>query len=62
MTETQWATMPEIAYLFGWSEAYARKIASRDRWRRCGFAPRVYNLRDVGRSVALTHAQRRGTD
>ncbi len=56
---TEWATMPEVAYLFGWSESYARKLAHRDRWRRHGYAPRVYNLCDVGRSASLT-AQPKG--
>ena len=34
----EWATMAEVARLFGWSESYARKLAHRDGWRRVGYA------------------------
>jgi hypothetical protein len=56
-----WATIPEIAYLYGWTEGYTRKLASRDKWRRHGHGPRVYNLHDVGRSASLTRPRRTGT-
>ena len=51
---TQTATMVEIATMMGWTMGYARKVASREAWRRSGW-PRRYDLRDVAR-----HAVARG--
>ena len=48
----EWATMAEVARLFGWSESYARKLAHRDGWRRVGYAPRLYAINDAGRVAA----------
>ena len=62
MGETQWATIEEISYLFGWSTSYVRKLASRDQWRRVGYAPRVYNLIDVGRSQQFDKTTETGTE
>ena len=56
-----WATMAEIAYLFGWTESYARRLASRDRWQRKGYAPRMYDIADAGRTASLTSATKQGT-
>ena len=46
------ATLQEIAALYGWSLAYTRKLASRDKWGRKGHGPRTYSLADVGTTVA----------
>ena len=43
-----YATAPEIARMFGWTEGYVRKLASVHKWRHRGHAPRQYDLRDVG--------------
>lgn len=43
----QYATAAEIATLFGWSEAYVRRLASKHEWKRRGRAPTQYRLTDV---------------
>lgn len=35
----EWATMAEVARLFGWSESYARKLAHPRRHGQLGRAP-----------------------
>lgn len=48
---TRFATIEEIATLHGWTVAYARKLASREQWRRRRRPDRrvEYSLRDVSR-------------
>ncbi|MBP8882665.1 MAG: hypothetical protein KBC93_17520 [Candidatus Microthrix sp.] len=43
------ATIEEIAALHGWTISYARKVASREQWRRRRRPDRraEYSLRDV---------------
>lgn len=53
-----YASVEEIAHLFGWSVKYVRRLASTEGWRSHGYAPRRYSLEDVGRH-RIEHPTRR---
>ena len=52
-SDPAWGTIHEIARLFGWTEAYARKQASEHQWRRTGRHPRLYSMSDALRCRSL---------
>lgn len=47
MSGLHYATLDELAQLYGWTSGYILKLASLHQWRRRGHHPRQYCLEDV---------------